>query len=214
MKDSEIFKQYTDFLPFLSAVLGKQCEIVIHDLTNPKASVIAIHNPVSGRKKGDPLTSFAQDILKQGLYQNQDFIANYNGQSKQHDFLSSTFFIKNEDRIIGMLCINKNISPAKKALYSLEALLDIYNIAPKEDENVTESFDNSILDIVHTRIQDVISHHPVPVPYMSIDDKIDIVQKLKEDCILETKGAIQDVANQLHVSIPTIYRYLKRIEKR
>ena len=211
MKDQQIFKQYIDLLPFLAAVLGNECEIIIHDLTNPKASIIAIKNPVSGRKKGDALTHFAKKILDQGLYHNQDFIANYNGQSKHHDFLSSTFFIKNNGRIIGMLCINKNISPAKKALFNLEALLDLYNISQKADENITESFDSSILDIAHTRIQDIITRHPVPIQYMTIEDKISILKKLKDDGILDTKGAIQEVATQLHVSIPTIYRYLKRI---
>ena len=212
MKDQQIFKQYIDLLPFLAAVLGNECEIVIHDLTNPQASIIAIKNPVSGRKKGDALTHFAQEILDQGLYHNQDFIANYNGQSKHHDFLSSTFFIKNGKTIIGMLCINKNLTPAKHTMFALENLLKSYNLIQNQEENITEQFDSSIIDIAKSRIQEIIARQKVPVAYMSIEDKLTVLQKLKDDAILDTKGSIQEVAAQLHVSIPTIYRYLKRIK--
>ena len=33
MTDQELLKCYTDFVPFLAAVCGPGCEIVIHDVT-------------------------------------------------------------------------------------------------------------------------------------------------------------------------------------
>ena len=39
MTDQELLKCYTDFVPFLAAVCGPGCEIVVHDVTNPEMSV-------------------------------------------------------------------------------------------------------------------------------------------------------------------------------
>ena len=45
--DQELLKCYTDFVPFLAAVCGPGCEIVIHNVTNPEQSIIAIGNGTS-----------------------------------------------------------------------------------------------------------------------------------------------------------------------
>ena len=111
-----------------------------------------------------------------------------------------------------MLCINKNLTPAKHTMFALENLLKSYNLIQNQEENITEQFDSSIVDIAKSRIQEIIARQKVPVAYMSIEDKLTVLQKLKDDAILDTKGSIQEVAAQLHVSIPTIYRYLKRIK--
>ena len=64
MTDQELLKCYTDFVPFLAAVCGPGCEIVIHDVTNPEQSIIAIGNGISGRELGDPMTDLLDQVLR------------------------------------------------------------------------------------------------------------------------------------------------------
>ena len=68
MTDQELLKCYTDFVPFLAAVCGPGCEIVIHDVTNPEQSIIAIGNGISGRELGDPMTDLARELQEKGTY--------------------------------------------------------------------------------------------------------------------------------------------------
>jgi len=45
---------------------------------------------------------------------------------------------------------------------------------------------------------------------MTRKEKISIVHRLDEVGLLSVKGAIGEIAEQLHVSIPTVYRYLSK----
>ena len=56
MTNQELLEEYAALVPFLSDVLGKGCEVVLHDLSDPKHSIVAIANSVSGRKIGDAMT--------------------------------------------------------------------------------------------------------------------------------------------------------------
>lgn len=57
---------YVEMVEFLGEALGREYEIVLHDLTNPERSIVAIANgELSGRGIGGPVTDFALKILKQ-----------------------------------------------------------------------------------------------------------------------------------------------------
>jgi predicted transcriptional regulator YheO len=44
---------------------------------------------------------------------------------------------------------------------------------------------------------------------MNRDEKIRLVHQMNEEGLLSVKGAVQEIAVQLDVSVPTVYRYLK-----
>lgn len=109
MTDQELLKCYTDFVPFLAAVCGPGCEIVIHDVTNPEQSIIAIGNGISGRELGDPMTDLARELQEKGTYADTESLLNYKGKTKSGEFLSSTYFIKNEDGSSGCSASTRNL---------------------------------------------------------------------------------------------------------
>ena len=82
MTDQELLKCYTDFVPFLAAVCGPGCEIVIHDVTNPEQSIIAIGNGISGRELGDPMTDLARELQEKGTYADTECLLNYKGKTR------------------------------------------------------------------------------------------------------------------------------------
>lgn len=210
MTDQEILQRYIDLAPFLSKILGDGTEVVIHDVNHPKRSLVAIENSLSGRKLGSPITQFAKDLVDKGMHTSEDYVANYNGSAKGINFLSSTYFIKNNKKLIGLLCINKNISSSKELEKNLMFFLEQNNLTMPNNDAYHEDLDVKVEDYVESRIAQAISINGFPGERLTVEEKKKIVNRLQETGILKIKGSIEETAKQLHVSIPTIYRYLKK----
>lgn len=210
MTDQEILNLYIQIAPFLSKVCGPGCEVVVHDITDPEHSLIAIENSLSGRVVGDPLTDLALDILTKGTYLHSPSICNYEGRSKGKDFLSSTYFIKNKERLIGLLCINKDMSSLQQANHALHLLLEQFNLTAAASDEYRENLDTPVIGLLYKRIEEVIAQKGISPSRMSRKEKVGIVRQLNDEGLLSVKGAVGEIARQLSVSIPTIYRYLNQ----
>ena len=208
MTNKEILSHYTSLVPFLAQVYGPGCEIVLHEINHSKNSVIAIENSITGRSVGSPLTDLAKTIKNNKDYVSKNFIVNYNGTSKGKKFLSSTYFIKNEDNLIGLLCINKDISHTDNVIRSLNTLLQQNNLLLPQDEPVQETLENPIEQIVNSLIDETIEQTNISPSRMSMYEKAALVKKLNTQGVLKMKGAMDEVSQKLNVSKPTIYRYL------
>ena len=103
-----LLQQYMKLTEFLGLALGPDYEVALHDLTNRDRSIIAIvNNHISGREIGAPLTNMALGILRDRSYETSDYCLQYHGISVNgKDLRSNTFFIKQDGRLIGLLCIN------------------------------------------------------------------------------------------------------------
>jgi len=148
LTDREMLKLYIEMVPFLAEVCGSGSEIVIHDVTNPENSIVAIQNSLSGRKIGDPMTDFAVEIREKGTYTDQPYICNYKGKTKEEDFLSFTYFIKNRDRLIGFLCINKNMSTIQELNGAVRTLLAQFNLETPVESVYKENLDIPVSSMV------------------------------------------------------------------
>lgn len=210
MTDNELLQIYINLAPFLASVCGPGSEITVHDVAHPEHSLIAIQNGISGRQVGNPLTNLAQKIIDQGSYKTSDYLVNYPGHNQAGDFLSSTYYIKNEGRLIGLMCINKDMSGVQGLHLAVQNLLEQFNLAAPQEAEISECLDNPVTEIMHTRIADMIAQTGVPPARMSSQEKIRVVHRLNEDGILMMKGAVAEIAAQLLVSVPTVYRYLNK----
>ena len=100
---SLILQHYIKLTEFLGKALGPDYEVALHDLTRKDRSIIAIaNNYISGREVGAPLTNMSLSILRDKSYDLHYYGINVNGK----DLRSSTFFIKDNGKLIGLLCIN------------------------------------------------------------------------------------------------------------
>lgn len=212
MTDQEIFNLYIEIIPFLAEVCGSDSEIVIHDGTNPENSIIAIENSLSGRKIGDPMTDLAIEFQEKKTYTNQPYVSNYSGKTKDNEFLSFTYFIKNKDKLIGFLCINKDMRSVKQLNGAVRNLLARFNLETPTDENYKENLDTPVVSMINNRISEIIAQSSVTPSRMTRMEKISIVHRLDEEGLLSVKGAIGEIAEQLSVSIPTVYRYLNKTD--
>ena len=95
--DRKILEMYIPLVHFLSDVLGSGCEVILHDVSNPTHSVIAISGTVTERAVGDPMTDLACEIMDREVGSDEHYLANYQGQFRSKQLLSSTYYIKNEE---------------------------------------------------------------------------------------------------------------------
>lgn len=213
-------KDYIPLVKFLALVLGPNTEVVLHDLRNYEESIIAIENGhISGRKVGGPVTDLVLSILKNKNYMDSEFVANYNGRTKSGNLLkSSSFFIKDEGgSIIGMLCVNTDISLyidlheqlGEFINYGMDMrLVDEVN----KNDIIEENFGESVEEITLSSIEVVLADYDIPPERMSSAEKMEIVKKLFDKGVFLIKGEVSRVAEYLKVSDATMYRYLNKIK--
>ncbi|MDD3253148.1 MAG: helix-turn-helix transcriptional regulator [Lachnospiraceae bacterium] len=214
MTDQEVLAMYDPLVGFLSKLCGPSCEVLLHDVSNPKNSVIAIENgALSGRSLGSPLTDLAYRVMETGEYKTQHYLSNYSGSSKGRPFLSNTYFITNEDRLIGLLCINRDTGPMHELDRALESLRQQYNLFDVAMPEIHETLEAPVPVILENLVSAAIDEVGVPRERLTIHEKVAIVHKLSEQGVLNMRGSIAEIARQFDVSEPTIYRYINRGRK-
>ena len=209
-----LLKPYLPLVDFLAVVLGKNTEIVLHDVLDIDKSIIAIgNNHISGRVVGSPATNLVLKILKDGNAENMHSLTNYKGVSTTgKELRSSTFFIRDDaQKIIGLLCINID----NEKLVQFRDYLDGVLQTPKQPDkaNPIEIFSHTVDVLAYDSIENVIKAYGVSINRMSQSEKIEIIKKLNEGGVFLLKGTVTKVASRLNVSEATVYRYLNGIKK-
>jgi predicted transcriptional regulator YheO len=120
-------KYLEPFIPFVDALAeacGKNCEVVLHDFSQPDKSIIKIANGhITDRDVGSPATDLILSFLgKKG--RKVDSLIGYRTRTKKGAELKSTtvFIGDNRGEIVGSRCINIDITP----YISLKNLYDQY----------------------------------------------------------------------------------------
>lgn len=213
-------KKLAEMIPmvdFLAEAFGEDVEVVLHDLTNLDNSVVAIrNNHISGRQIGAPVTNMVLKVMQEEKYRKNDYIANYKGLSSSGQKLhSSTYFIREQDQLIGMLCVNIDYQKLYQAQDCLNEFLTV--MLPKREVSASERFRQTSNEVTIDSIHDMIFSTGIDPSRMSMDEKQEIVRVLYHNGIFLLKGAVTETALQLNVSDATVYRYLskvKHLEKR
>lgn len=203
-----ILASYLPVVEGLARTFGDQCEAVLHDLTDVSASIVAIHNgQVSGRALGAPVTNLGLQFLRKNE-KTHDFILNYkNGSIKDKLIKSSSIYIKDENqKVIGCLCINLDVTQVSYAKAVLEDITTIFH----EEEKGTEKFANTISELMEQMIAECTKKVGKPIQLMNKEEKIVFIGMLDEMGLFLIKGAVQQIADLLDVSKYTIYNYLEK----
>jgi predicted transcriptional regulator YheO len=210
MTNQEIIVQYIPLVNFLGDVLGKNCEIVLHDFKNPDSSIIVICNGhLSKRNVGGPMTNL---LLKTLQKKKNDYLTNYKALGPDgKEFFSSTYFIKNmQGEKIGAICINFDIQVYKDAYKALEKAFGLADEA-EELPNYEESFQNNTEETVKLLINEAMKKSLIPFANMTVEDRILLIKELEDSGVFMYKGSVSLVAKHLKMSEPTVYRYISKI---
>src|SRR5690606_40856867 len=100
---NHILQQYVPIAEMIAKTFGKDCEVVLHDLTVPQNSVVyTIHNHVTGRQVGQSFDHLITNVLLSQNFTN-DYSANYYFHTDDGRLIkSSTLLIRNQEKkVIG-----------------------------------------------------------------------------------------------------------------
>lgn len=208
-----INKELENFIPIanlIATTFGKDCEVVLHDLSTPQCSVVyTVNNHVTGRQVGQSFDHLIKNVLLSKNFRD-DYLANYLFETSDNKKIkSSTALIRDSNsKVIGALCVNYNLESFKEFKNFIEEFI---TVEEGENEREVEPIQN-VLEIVDEIIDKTISNENVEK--LKRDEKIEIIRFMDNKGIFLIKGAIEKVADKLNISKVTVYSYLDEIKKK
>lgn len=144
-------------------------------------------------------------------------MTNFLGRTQDGQLLrSSNLFIKENGKLVGLLCINSNIEEYQRISRDVLRLSglpeDFFTISPQpvEVEHLSETITNAG-EITRFTIRDL--YGQIEVDRLTQTEKLEIIKALKKKDIFLIKGSVSQVAAALKCSEASIYRYLSTIAK-
>ena len=182
------------------------CEVVLHDLRDPRHAIRAIENNLSGRRVGDSATELGLARIADPQY--PSVIQNYpNRFPDGRPAKSTSIGIKNPaGDYIAALCLNLDVSvlsPVTLALSNLVATDTEYRDQPLEtlrDRNARE---------LRRTVETLAAERAGTPRSLSRRDKKEVVRQLRRDGYFDSRDAAQTIADLLGVSRATVYNYTK-----
>jgi predicted transcriptional regulator YheO len=195
---------------FVSALLGPDSEVAVHDLSDPSASLKIIRNGhLSGRSVGAPATDLALSMAREcSGPDGENYRLNYHSKTRGGVSLrSSTLVIKDKaGRVQAMFCVNSDDSRYRRALEAVQALLPAELSHDPHQETLSVGIDDVGVGIM----QGVLEQYSMDPARLSGDEKLEVIRELNRRGLFSIRGFVGKAALALEISEPTLYRYLKQ----
>lgn len=205
----------------LGSVLGRNTEVVLHDLTRPEHSVIAIANGhVSGRGVGSPVlagpredqgfNAVLQAMREPGSHA-PVVVGNYPSQGRDgKTFRSATAVFRDaQGEPYASLCVNTDLSGIAAAQACLEQLLPSTEVIASVPVDSQPDLEQLMTQIIDTALCD--AHRQGR--RLGKAQKLEAVRQMHDGGLFIVKGAVEKAASVLGVTRYTIYNYLDEIRK-
>lgn len=204
----------------LGAIIGPHIEVVLHDLTRPESSVVAIANGhVSGRTlgasilngpKGDKGFASATEALTVSGDPVHSVIEGYSTVTDDNRVLKSgtVVFRDSSGEPFIALCLNSDLSNFEMAYAWLGQFLQ-----PVQQPELLESEKPEMDVLMQEIINDAVRRCGKPLSLMNKREKTSAVQKMQQRGLFIVKGGVERAAAALGVSRYTVYNYLEAIRQ-
>jgi predicted transcriptional regulator YheO len=214
-------------VPMLAAMAGPHLEVVLHDVSKPENSVVAIANGhISGRSVGSSVLEGPQNDkgfeaatkLKSSEGAVHSLVEDYVTTTASGRQLksASAIFRDSSGEPFATLCLNADISGFQVAHGWLERMLKplVQQAMAPAAATVTLAAEPQM----DTLMQEIIDA-AVPVPggtaaSMKRADKIQAVGEMQRRGLFIVKGGVERAAAALNVSRFTIYNYMEQLRRR
>ncbi|MCA0241432.1 MAG: PAS domain-containing protein [Proteobacteria bacterium] len=205
----------------LGTIVGHHVEVVLHDLTQPQRSIVAIANGhVSNRRIGNPILSGPKDdrgfaAARQTLTQRgqavHSIVDGYPTLTRAGTRLKSSTVVFRDaaGEPFAALCLNADLTIAEAAHAWLSRLLQGAAAAAPAS---AEPPDMDAL--MHEIIGDAVRRLGKPVALMNKEEKVQAVQAMMQRGLFIVKGGVGRAAASLGVTRFTIYNYLELLRRR
>ncbi|ADK79392.1 helix-turn-helix transcriptional regulator [Sediminispirochaeta smaragdinae] len=221
MRDT--IRNYLPIVQFLGSVLGSYYEIILIELKDEGSGIVAIENShISGRKIGDGLTDLCLRFIKEETYKDTSFKSNYTCISNGRKLRGSTYFIKEGDMLVGMLCINFDTETfieldtrlLQFANIQAQGIIDTLFPPQGVPDNNTETVLSSVTELCEQEVRKYAEKNKLDAKKFTQENRIEIIEHLNNLGIFLIKGIVPDVANLIGTSEASVYRYLSIVNRK
>ncbi|NHZ90983.1 transcriptional regulator [Massilia sp. CCM 8733] len=190
----------------LGRTLAPMVEVVLHDLTRPASSIVAISNSLSGREVGDPTTEIGMARITNPDF--PDVLQNYANQFPDGRPAKSTSIgLRNSaGEYVAALCLNVDVS----MLASLSASLAQLARTESDATPIRESLAAPRLDQLRAALDGFAARLNKTPHTLTPAQRRDAVHQLANAGLMDLKNAQAVVAAMLGVARPTVYSYLRQ----
>ena len=207
--NQDILTHYIKVGEIVAEMFSPYLEVIVHDLTNPNQSIIAIFNShITGRKIGDGTSDIGYKKLSNEL---PDKIVNYSNKSPSGvELKSSSLTIRNDDnKIIGSMGFNFDLSH----FVNIREFIDLFSksVEMKELPKKEEFFMWSIKTEIQQALNKYLMMNKLQSKILTREDKLKVISYMKNKGYVSKKGAKTIISELLAISRPTLYKYLKEI---
>ncbi|MDR2071693.1 MAG: PAS domain-containing protein [Treponema sp.] len=201
---------------FLGRACGETCEVVLQDLREDRMCITAIANGrISGRAVGDSLTPLALRMVARGVWKKQDYICDHRGKTRDSRVLrSSTFFIKESGKLLGMLSVNVDVG---RYLDLSEGILALAGLHAEPAEKAPEDRAGNFIDRAEAAIKSVLEEFGIAEnerDSFTQEERLVIVERLMDRGAFLVRGSVSSAAEKLRCSEASLYRYIGTVNKR
>jgi len=194
----------------LGKMLGKDYEILLHDLSNEKPFIVVIENgDLTGRNVHSKMTDLGNFLMTSPETQNLDFLANYPSEAENGKSLrSGVALIRNENHaLIGFLCINYDMTRGHllKDIGEFLTTLQPLSFNSLKSERFLRVSDVSPNEIIDKIQQDF----GKPLSYLNRTERIICIEMLDKQGFFNLKGSVMMLARTMGKSRYTIYADLR-----
>lgn len=198
-----VLERYFPIADTIAATFCPNCEVAIHDLTTPENSVVYVAGQVTGRQVGQSFDHLVKNVLLSGEFKNDQVDGYMFTTPDGRTIKSSSVLLREESKVVGMLCINVDITAGQQFYKEMSAF---YNITPGESISEEVETDADVTSIINDLINNVFENSDTT--NMTRKKAVEIVKFMDEKGIFLVKGAIDQVAARMGVSKVTVYSYL------
>ena len=209
-----ILRSFLEVIKGLAETLGPDYEVVLHDISNPERSIVAIENGhVTGRTVGGPLTDLGLYLLNSDKFKNVNYLANYLTEVNGKKIRSTTIFIRDEEKkVIGFLCINYDMTKDEILKTMVEQLTNVEEISLPFTHG-TERFPSRIDELLSHELKNAQRMLGKPLKFATKDERVRLVKCLNDNGFFLLKGSVDILANEMGISKFTLYSYIRKVRE-
>lgn len=196
----------------LGLSLGPDCEVVLHDVSDPSGPVIAAieNGHISGRSIGTADSGYALQMLQRAQQERgRHYMTNYLTRTPDgRPIRSTTLYIRDaEGNIVAYLCLNYDMTRAeivKQLAHSLTAT---------EEAAASEETPMLGVDAVERGLRSLRDRVGKPLHLCTKVENLELIGQLDEEGFFLIKGAVEQYAQEAGKTKYTIYLYLREVRR-
>ncbi len=195
----------TKIVEAVAATFGPYCEVVLHDLTRPERSIVAIANGhVTGRRPGDSLSDTElYDMAAEDP--RRDVVIGYRSHTADgRPMRSTTIFFRDADgHPVTVLGINIDLSLARALHEQTSYLLD-----DSRGRKQAPIRPGGVRNLMAELMAEALRRTNKAVGQLDRNDRVQVARYLEEHGAFVVRGSVSQAARMLGVSRVAMYTYI------